>query len=159
ALERLAGCSDPRLRQVMGALLRHLHEFAREVELRDDEWFAAIQFLTATGQLCDERRQEFILLSDTLGLSMLVDAIGHRRPAGATENPVLGPFHRDGAPLLPLGASIAGADERGGDPTFVSGRVLDGDGRPIPGAELDVWQTDGAGLYDVQRPELAGLHM
>lgn len=97
-LARLEDCADPRLRQVMGSMIRHLHAFVRDVEPTPDEWFAAIQFLTRTGQICDGERQEYILLSDTLGVSMLVDAINNRKPAGATESSVLGPFYVEGAP-------------------------------------------------------------
>jgi len=150
-LARIGPTTTPRLREVMTSLLRHLHALIRETELTDAEWFAAIQFLTATGQMCDDKRQEFILLSDTLGVSMLVDAINHRRPSGATENTVLGPFHVPGAPELPNGASIAEGIEAG-EPTFVSGRVLAVDGRPIRDALLDVWQVRPDRLYDVQDP-------
>jgi hydroxyquinol 1,2-dioxygenase len=142
--------ADARFRQVAGSLIRHLHAFVRETELTEAEWFAGIQFLTATGHKSDDRRQEFILLSDTLGVSMLVDAIHHRKPGGASETTVLGPFHRPGAPELPMWSNIAAGLP--GVPTFLTGRVLDLEGRPIPGAVLDVWQTDSDGLYDVQRP-------
>jgi hydroxyquinol 1,2-dioxygenase len=117
----------------------------------------AIDFLTATGQKCDAKRQEFILLSDTLGVSMLVDAVNHRKHPGATESTVLGPFYVGGAPLLPLGADIA-ADEAG-TPTFVSGQVTDLRDAPIAGATLDVWQTDDDGFYDVQRPEKGEMRL
>ena len=151
------GTKDARLKQIMTSLIRHLHAFVRDVELTEAEWFEGIKFLTATGQMCDDKRQEFILLSDTLGVSMLVDAINHRKPAGATETTVFGPFHRDGAPPKEYGDSIA--DGATGEPTFVSGRVLTADGKPIAGAELDVWQVDGEGMYDVQRPELKEMSM
>ena len=98
---------NPRLAEVMAALVKHLHAFAKEVELTQEEWEIGIEFLTRTGQICTEERQEFILLSDTLGFSMLVDAINNRRPAGATENTVFGPFHVDGAPVRPMGAGIS----------------------------------------------------
>jgi hydroxyquinol 1,2-dioxygenase len=126
-----------------------LHAFVRETELTEAEWLAGIQFLTATGQICDDKRQECILLSDTLGVSMLVDAINHRFPAGATETTVLGPFYVPGSSNLPMWANIA--DGVPGVPTYVFGRVLEVDERPIAGAVLDVWQTDGEGSYDVQR--------
>lgn len=157
-LERTAPGTEPRLRRIVEALVRHLHDFVREVELTEAEWFEAIRFLTATGQLCDDSRQEFILLSDTLGVSMLVDAINHRRPRQATANTVLGPFHVEGSPLRPLGYDIA-AGVRGGAPTFVSGRVLDVEGRPLAGAELDVWQVRPDRLYDVQDPESPSLQL
>ena len=100
-LGRLDGASDPRFKKIMSSLVRHLHDFVRDVELTEDEWFEAIKFLTATGQKCDDKRQEFILLSDTLGVSMLVDAINHRKPGGATESTVFGPFYVNGSPSLP----------------------------------------------------------
>jgi hydroxyquinol 1,2-dioxygenase len=149
-LAKLEGAGDARFVQIMGNLIRHLHAFIRETELTHEEWIAGIQFLTATGQMCDARRQEFILLSDTLGVSMLVDAINHRKPHGATETTVLGPFHVSGAKHMPMWADIAGPAP--GEPAYVSGRVLDVNGTPIAGAVLDVWQTDGEGYYDVQRP-------
>ena len=156
-LARHEHTGDARLKQIMSSLIRHLHAFVRDVELTEAEWFEGIKFLTAVGHKCDDRRQEFILLSDTLGVSMLVDAINHRKPAGATETTVFGPFHRDGAAHKRYGDSIA--DGAGGEPTIVSGRVLTADGKPIAGAELDVWQVDGDGLYDVQRPELREMQM
>jgi hydroxyquinol 1,2-dioxygenase len=141
--------ADARFRQVMTSLITHLHAFVRETELTEAEWFAAIRFLTETGQKCDSRRQEFILLSDTLGISMLVDAINHRRPGGATETTVLGPFYVAGSKILPMWADIAAGLK--GTPTYVSGTVRDVNGEPVGGATLDVWQTDGEGFYDVQR--------
>ena len=149
-LARLSGCTDPRFRQIMHSLVQHLHAFVREVELTEAEWLQGIQFLTATGQTCTDKRQEYILLSDTLGVSMLVDAINHRKPAGATETTVVGPFYVSGAPELPNASSIAREAE--GEPTFVSGCVLSGEGRPVAGAQLDVWQVDSEGFYDVKRP-------
>jgi catechol 1,2-dioxygenase len=128
--------------------VRHLHDFVREVELTEAEWFEGIKFLTATGQKCDDQRQEFILLSDTLGISMLVDAINHRMPSGATESTVLGPFYRAGAPEIEMGGTIAQTDT--GDPAYVSGRVTSPDGKPIAGALLDIWQTAPNGLYETQ---------
>jgi hydroxyquinol 1,2-dioxygenase len=150
-LAKLDGARDARFRQIMTSLIRHLHAFVRETELTEAEWFEGIRFLTATGQKCDDKRQEFILLSDTLGVSMLIDAINHRKTGGATETTVLGPFYVPGARDLPAWANIAEGVE--GVPVYVSGRVLDIEGRPIPGAVLDVWQTDGEGFYDVQRPD------
>ena len=139
-----------RFATVATSLIRHLHAFVRETELTEEEWLAGINFLTATGHKCDDRRQEFILLSDTLGVSMLVDAINHRKPNGASETTVLGPFYLPDARDLPMGSNIA--EGIAGTPTFFSGRVLDAGGAPIAGAVLDVWQVDGDGLYDVQRP-------
>jgi hydroxyquinol 1,2-dioxygenase len=157
-LRRLEATPDARLREIMLALVRHLHGFVKEVNLTEPEWFGAIQFLTETGQLCDDKRQEFILLSDTLGVSMVVDLINHRKPEGATESTVFGPFHRDGAREMPPGGNIAPRDTRG-TAMLVSGRVLDPDGRPIAGARLDVWQADSSGLYDSQYTESDELHM
>jgi hydroxyquinol 1,2-dioxygenase len=147
-LAKLDGCQDARFKQIMTSLIKHLHAFAREVELTEAEWFAGIQFLTATGQKCDDKRQEYILLSDTLGVSMLVDAINHRKPGGATESTVLGPFYVPGAPDMPSGSNIA--QGVAGEPTYFSGRVLTPEGKPIAGATLDLWSTDGEGWYDVQ---------
>ena len=147
-IERLAECDDPRFKAVMTSLVRHLHDFVREVELSEAEWMTAIRFLTEVGQACDDRRQEFILLSDTLGVSILVDAINHRLPTGAVESTVLGPFYWEGAPELPLGADIANG--AAGEPAFYSGRLLTLDGKPIAGGMLDVWSGDGEGMYDMQ---------
>src|SRR5882672_2337687 len=136
-LRRFEGTPDVRLREIMFALVRHLHRFVKDVNLTEAEWFSAIQFLTATGQQCDDARQEFILLSDTLGVSMVVDLINHRKPEGATESTVFGPFHRDGAPEMAAGGNIAPHDGRG-TPMLIGGRVLDLRGHPIAGAQLDV---------------------
>src|SRR5215472_12650672 len=146
-LQRFSGTPDPRLRQIMLGLIKHLHAFVKEVELSEAEWFQAIEILTRAGHMSNDKRQEFILFSDTLGVSMVVDLLTHRKPDGATESTVFGPFHRLGAPELPAGGNIAHLD-REGMPALVSGRVLDLDGRPIPGALLDVWQTQSSGLYD-----------
>jgi len=157
-LRRFDATEDPRLRQIMQSLVRHLHAFVKDVELTEAEWMTAIRFLTEAGHMCDDRRQEFILLSDTLGVSMVVDLINHRKPEGATESTVFGPFHRKGAPELPAGGNIAPRDTKG-IPTIVSGRVLSLDGRPIAGARLDVWQADSSGLYDSQYAETDDLHL
>ena len=149
-LSKLEGATDARFKDIMRSLIRHLHGFIREVELTEQEWLTAIEFLTATGKKCDDKRQEFILLSDTLGVSMLVDAINHRKPDGATETTVLGPFYISDAKEMPMWSDIAG--HAPGEPAYISGRVLDVRGEPIAGAVLDVWQTDGEGYYDVQRP-------
>ena len=154
-LGKLEGASDPRFKQIMTSLIKHLHAFVREVELTEAEWFTGIQFLTATGQKCDDKRQEYILLSDTLGVSMLVDAINHRKPSGTTESTVLGPFYVSGAPEMPLGANIAEGVK--GEPTYFSGRVRASDGEPIAGATLDLWSTDGEGWYDVQLKDSEGM--
>jgi len=149
-LASLGQCKDPRRREIMDALVRHLHAFVREVELTEEEWHQAIRFLTATGQMCDDKRQEFILLSDVLGVSMLVDAVNNRKRPGSTESTVLGPFYVADAPERALGDSIC-LDGKG-EPLFVSGRVLDEQGAPIAGASLDVWQAHEDGFYDVQQP-------
>lgn len=155
-LDSVADTPDPRLRETMGALVRHLHAFVREVEPSFAEWEAAIAFLTRTGQMCDAHRQEFILLSDTLGVSMLVDAINHRMPPGATETTVLGPFYVQSAPEMPDGADISGGLP--GEPLVVTGRVSSADGTPLPGATVDVWHADDDGFYDVQHlAETGGL--
>ena len=151
-MERLAQCENPRLKQIVSSLVTHLHSFAREVALTEGEWMQGIEFLTATGQMCDAKRQEFILLSDTLGLSMLVVAQNNAKPAGATEATVFGPFHVADTPAVEQGADLSGGAP--GVPLFVHARVLSPDGAPIANAEVDVWQADDDGLYDVQRPEL-----
>ncbi|MDO9440330.1 MAG: intradiol ring-cleavage dioxygenase [Beijerinckiaceae bacterium] len=153
-LESFEATPDARLKTIMSSLVRHLHDFARDTELTFAEWNKAIEFLTRTGQMCNAERQEFILLSDTLGLSMLVDAINHRMPAGATETTVLGPFFVEAAPRLPLGADISGALT--GVPLFVSGVVRNVEGAPIEGALVDVWHADDGGFYDVQQSEKLG---
>lgn len=147
---RIGPGTDPRLAQIMQSLTRHLHDFVREVHLTQAEWEEAISFLTRTGQICSGERQEFILLSDVLGVSMLVDAINNCRPPGATENTVFGPFHVDGAPIRAMGDTIS-LDGKGESCLF-QGRVLDLDGAPIAGAMLDVWSDNADGFYDVQQP-------
>jgi protocatechuate 3,4-dioxygenase beta subunit len=149
-IDRLENCTDPRLRQVIASAVHHLHAFVKDVQPTPEEWLTAIDFLTRIGQICDERRQEWILLSDTLGVSMLVEAINHRSLDGTTESTVLGPFHVKGAPTLPLGASIS--KDGKGRPCVVRGRVAGADGRAVAGAVLDVWQTSEDGFYDVQQP-------
>ncbi|MGN8114522.1 intradiol ring-cleavage dioxygenase [Labrys sp. 22185] len=146
----MGGDIDPRLAIVMSALVKHLHAFAKEVELTQEEWNFGIDFLTRTGQICSGERQEFILLSDTLGLSMLVDTINNRRPSGATENTVYGPFHVADAPIREMGATIT-LDGKGESCLF-EGRVLDLEGNPIEGARVDVWSDNADGYYDVQQP-------
>ena len=145
-----AQCADPRLRMVLESLVRHLHAFVKDVALTEDEWSAAIRFLTATGQMSDDVRQEFILLSDVLGVSMLVDTINHRSGDGATESTVLGPFHVVTSPERELGADIA--LDGNGTPCVVSGQVRASNGAALPGAKVDVWQANADGFYDVQQP-------
>ena len=151
-IARLGRCQDARLKEVMTSLIRHLHGFVRDVRLTEAEWEQSIRFLTATGQKCDDKRQEFILLSDVLGVSMLTVAMNQSWPEGATEATVFGPFHVEDAPRCDNGADIAqGAP---GKPLDVDIEVVDLQGRPVVGAEVDAWQADEDGLYDVQRPEL-----
>jgi len=157
-LRRFERTPDPRLREIMLSLTKHIHAFVKDVRLVEGEWWKAIEFLTATGQMCSDKRQEFILLSDTMGVSMLVDLISNGKPPGATESTVFGPFYREGGPELPEGGNVAEGAE-GGTPCVVTGRVLDMDGMPIAGAALDVWQADPDGLYDSQWPELEELSM
>jgi hydroxyquinol 1,2-dioxygenase len=151
-IARHASASDVRLREVMTSLVQHLHAFAREVKLSDAEWFEGIRFLAECGPMCSERRQEFGLLSDTLNLSMLVTALNHRKPKDCTETTTSSPFHVEGALHYAPGEDLAhGAN---GEPCYVRGRVNALDGTPIAGAEVQVWQSDADGLYDVQRAEL-----
>lgn len=142
------GSSSDRYRHLMQGLVRHLHAFAREVELTEEEWQQAIAFLTRCGDITDDRRQEFILLSDVLGLSMLTVGINAPASHGATESTVLGPFFVAGSPEAPLGGDIAGGAK--GEPCYVSGTVRGTDGGPVAGARIEVWEADEDGLYDVQ---------
>jgi hydroxyquinol 1,2-dioxygenase len=146
---RNAGASSDRLKQVMEVVTRKLHEAVKELEPTQDEWMQAILFLTRTGQMCNEWRQEFILLSDITGVSMLVDAINNRKPSGASESTVLGPFHVADTPELPMGANIC-LDGKGED-MVIEGRILDTEGKPIKDATIDVWQANDEGFYDVQQ--------
>ena len=168
-IDRMADSLNPRFKEVMTALVKHAHAFVQEVELTGEEWMNAIQFLTATGKMCDDKRQEFILLSDTLGISMLVVAIeqakgmkaqrtGSPQQGGATpatEATVQGPFFWEGAPELPLGSDLRGSAP--GEPSFYSGVVTDVRGKPVPGCLLEVWSGDGDGIYDMQRGEDAEM--
>jgi len=153
-LERLENSKTARVRQVSEALVRNLHAFVREIEPTFEEWREAIAFLTAIGKKCSDTRQEFILLSDTLGVSMLVDAINHRLPKGATETTVLGPFFVESAPEAPLGTDISPGMP--GEPLFVQGSVSTVGGDPLPGAIVDVWLSDKDGYYDVQHYDEGG---
>lgn len=146
---RMGSDVSPRMRLVMAAVVKHLHALTQEIEPTQEEWQQAIGFLTAVGHKCTDWRQEFILLSDVLGVSMLVELINSRRPSGATENTVLGPFYVPEAPLYENGTNIC-LDGKG-EPLVVKGRVTDLEGRPIPGALVDVWQTNNDGFYDVQQ--------
>jgi hydroxyquinol 1,2-dioxygenase len=151
-IESFARTPDPRLRELLTSLVKHLHAFVRETEPTIAEWEYAIDFLTRTGQKCDDERQEFILLSDVLGISMLVETINNRKIGGATESTVLGPFHVVRSPGRELGDTIDFVGT--GPPCVVRGRVLSADGSPVPGAQLDVWQANDQGFYDVQQPDV-----
>lgn len=151
-VDSFAATPDPRLREILASLVRHLHGFIRETQLTEREWMQGIEFLTAVGQACDDKRQEFILLSDVLGASMQVVAVQGERPAGCTESTVFGPFHVEGAPRIANGGDIANGAR--GEPCTVFGSVRNSEGDPIADAEVDVWQSDDDGLYDVQRPGL-----
>ena len=157
-LRRFDNTQDPRLKQIMQSLVKHVHAFLKDVHLQEHEWWKGIDFLTKTGQMCDDKRQEFILLSDTLGVSMVTDLISNRKPTGATESTVFGPFHREGAPEKEYGADIV-AKDRHGVTAYCYGRVLDMHGKPIAGAALDVWQAAADGLYDVQDTRLENMNM
>ncbi len=151
-IARFADTPDARLREIMTSLVQHLHAFARDVRLTEDEWFRGIEFLTRVGHITDDRRQEFILLSDTLGLSMLTVAMNNDKPAGCTEATVFGPFYVEGAPHYEHGADVANG--AAGEPCVVRGHVRDLEGRPVAGARIEVWQADAQGTYDVQREGL-----
>jgi catechol 1,2-dioxygenase len=151
-VSRNARAKDARLAEVMAAITRHLHAAVKEIEPTEEEWFEAIQFLTKTGHMCNDWRQEFILLSDVLGVSMLVDAINNRKPSGASESTVLGPFHVDEAPFMEMGDNIC-LDGKG-EPMEVRGTILDLSGAPIANAVIDVWQANDEGFYDVQQKGL-----
>ncbi|MGA7811880.1 intradiol ring-cleavage dioxygenase [Caballeronia sp.] len=151
-MDLISDTPDPRVKFVLTSLITHLHNFAREVELTEQELLAGIQFLTATGQKCNDKRQEFILLSDVLGLSMLTVAMNNKKPEGCTESTVFGPFHVEGAPVYENGSDISNGAL--GEPCLVRGTVKDLNGAPIAGAVLEVWQADAAGYYDVQYPDL-----
>lgn len=148
-ISRNAKAENERLAQVMAVIIRHLHAAVKEIEPTEAEWFEAIKFLTATGHMCNDWRQEFILLSDTLGVSMLVDAINNRKPSGASESTVLGPFHVADAPELPMGSDIC-LDQKGAK-MLVRGTIRATDGSPLSGAKIDVWQANDEGFYDVQQ--------
>lgn len=149
---RVGDGADARLAEIMTSLIDHLHSFVKEVRLTQDEWEVGIDFLTRTGQICSVERQEFILLSDTLGVSMLVDAINNRRPPGATDNTVFGPFHVADAPIREMGECIS-LDQKG-EPCLFEGSVYDLAGNPIENACIDVWSDNADGYYDVQQPNV-----
>jgi protocatechuate 3,4-dioxygenase beta subunit len=149
-IARLAKVKDARFKKVMTSAIKHLHAFARDVQLTEEEWFEGIKFLTAVGQKCDDKRQEFILLSDVLGLSMMVVALNHKTAPGATEATVLGPFFAHGAKEYGYGGDLREGATMKGEDVWVSGRVLGTDGKPVPNAALDIWQAKADGIYDVQ---------
>ena len=153
-LATLSNTQDARLKTVMTSLIKHLHAFIRDVEPTDDEWLTGVQFLTDTGHMCSEDRQEFILLSDILGVTVLKDAINNRSDNRVTEATLLGPFYREGAPEVPLMHNIA--EGLSGEPIIVYGKVTASDGRPIPLAKMDIWHATGDGFYDVQLADLNG---
>jgi hydroxyquinol 1,2-dioxygenase len=156
-LSRFGQQLDARFQRVITSLIEHLHDFVRDVDLTNEEWRRAIQFLTATGHITDDKRQEFVLLSDTLGVSALIDLLAHgKRAAGATQSSLLGPFYVEGAPELELGANIA---HTSGDPIVVRGQVTAVDGGPLSGVLLDVWQADPRGFYDVQDPTQPAMNL
>jgi len=156
-LQKLSGTKDPRLKQIMSSLIQSLHSFIREVEPSQNEWFEAIQFLTEIGQKCSNKRQEFILMSDVLGASMLMDAINNRKTAGATESSVLGPYYRESAPEVEDSNFLNSTEE--GETIRVHGLVCGANQSPIKGAILDVWQTAPNGLYDVQDPKQPDMNL
>lgn len=153
-VDRFSDTPDPRIKQVCTSLVKHLHDFVRDVRPSEEEWAYAIDFLTRTGKICDGNRQEFILLSDTLGVSMLVDAVNNPTKGAVTPSTVLGPFYVQNPPKFPLGANIAG--EMRGMPAYVSGSVRSEDGSPLGNAVIDVWHSDDDGFYDVQQMEKLG---
>lgn len=151
-LERFSNTPDPRLKEIIFSLVQHLHDFARETRLTEEEWFEGIKFLTRAGHMTDDKRQEFILLSDTLGLSMLTVAMNNAKPAGCTEATVVGPFHVENAPHYKLGDDVGNGAI--GAPCFVKGTIKGLGGEPVAGAHIEVWQSDEEGMYDVQKKDL-----
>jgi len=153
--------TEPRFRAVMEALVRHLHAFAMEIELKPEEWEAGIDFLFRSGKISTPERNEFVLISDILGLSSLIDILKNRHVHGATEHSVLGPFFIDGLPASPVGCDMISAPpgENDGEPVLVEGRVIDQDGEPVAGASVDVWQNATNGLYDVQDDALSNYNL
>jgi hydroxyquinol 1,2-dioxygenase len=152
AIARMSKCNDPRLKQIVRSLTNHLHDFAREVKLTPEEWLTGIEFLTAVGHITDEKRQEFILLSDTLGLSAVVDLMANRKgESTATDSSLLGPFFRQGAPMFPMDGDVShGAS---GEKLIIAGRVLNIAGEPVAGALIDTWQASSDGIYDLQQKD------
>jgi len=149
----IADDADPRFREIMTALIRHMHQFVKDVDLSQEEWLAAIEFLYRTGKKTTRKRNEFILLSDTLGITSLIDLLAGRAAEGATESSVLGPFYVEGSPMIDNGGNLIGGND--GDRGVVRGRVMAPDGSPVPGALLDIWQNAANGLYSVEDPDQA----
>jgi protocatechuate 3,4-dioxygenase beta subunit len=156
-LGRIRKTRDERLKQVMTSFIRHLHSFVRDVKPTPEEWMTGIQFLTETGRWCTGKRQEYILMSDTLGVSMLVDALNYAAGKGATQSTVLGPFHREQAPDYPLGGNVSKNGAADGEACEVSGSVRDIKGKPVAGARLDIWEGAADGLYDSQKGDEMNL--
>src|SRR3984957_11034551 len=153
-LEQMSTTANPRLKEIMAALVRNLHNFAREVDLTPEEWLQGLTFLTAVGQKCTEHRQEFILLSDTLGLSTLVNALNDRRALEAgTKSSVLGPFYREDSPPMKMGSSIANKDYPNAQEVCVYGQVVNAEGEGIANASVEIWQPDETGNYDLQKQD------
>jgi len=155
-LHRIRKTKNKRLKQVMTSFIKHMHSFVRDVKPTQEEWFKGIQFLTETGHWSTGKRQEFILMSDTLGVSMLVDALNYKAGKDTTESTVLGPFHRENAPEYPLGGNIS-KHETDGEPCIVTGTVKDSKGKPVANAKLDIWEGGADGLYDSQKGEEMNL--
>jgi hydroxyquinol 1,2-dioxygenase len=153
-LASFAEAGDDRFREIAESLVRHLHDFVTDVRLTEEEWFKAIDFLTRTGQISSDKRQEFVLLSDVLGVSMLVIGLAHQ-PGGATESTVFGPFFIAGSPAIENGGDLAAGAP--GWPCFMQGRIMSTTGEPVPTATIEVWQADDDGFYDVQLADLDGL--
>jgi len=159
-VEQMSSTANPRLKEIMAALVQNLHDFAREVDLTPEEWLQGISFLTAVGQKCTEHRQEFILLSDTLGLSTLVNALNDRRAAEVgTKSSVLGPFYREDSPPMELGKSIANKDYPNGQEVCLYGQVIDAAGKPIANASVEIWQPDDNGDYDLQKADASVMDL
>ena len=148
-ISRNENAKSERSKEIASSIVKHLHAAILEIEPTQEEWMRAIMFLTEVGHTCTDWRQEFILLSDTLGVSMLVDAINNRKPSGASESTVLGPFHLEGAPEMEMGSDIC--KDQKGEPMYVEGKILDTEGNPIDSAKIDVWQANDEGFYDVQQ--------
>lgn len=153
AISRLRQCKNERLKKCLASIIAHAHACVKDMQPTEDEWLSCIEYLTSVGHMCTSTRQEFVLLSDVLGISSLVEQIVHRKPTGASSSTVLGPFHLAGSKLMPMGASIAQNMKDGQEVVRYSGRILDVSGKPVSGAVLDVWHADNEGFYDIQKPD------